>query len=125
MPGCEQTLLAPELPADRCEGIGEGRVLLAIPSRNAGLQAHTVVEAHGEQRHDREQPKQARRGAGDRLVRPLALGRSMAASFMATWIGAAVDPPAFSSCDLLSPRKENGRWGPAFRPCGRIGSSIR
>src|SRR5215204_1789471 len=74
MPGCEQTLLAPELPADRCEGIGEGRVLLAIPSRNAGLQAHTVVEAHGEQRHDREQPKQARRGAGDRLVRPLALG---------------------------------------------------
>ncbi len=49
-------------------------MLLAVPGHGGDLQARAVFEAGGEQRHDREQPEQAGRRAGDCLIRPLALG---------------------------------------------------
>src|SRR3712207_8758253 len=73
-PGREETLLGPDLAPHRGEGVGEGRALLAIPGGVRDAQARVVAEARGEQRHDGEQPEQAGRGAGDRLVRPLPLG---------------------------------------------------
>ena len=73
-PRQEQTLLAPELPPDSGEGIGERRVWFAVPGGGADGRPGAVAKACGKQRHDREQPEQARRGARDRPVRPLPLG---------------------------------------------------
>ena len=73
-PRQEQTLLAPELPPDSGKGVGEGRPPLAIPSVNVDGRAVPVIKVCREQGHDREQREQAGRGAGDRPVRPLALG---------------------------------------------------
>src|SRR3712207_2907697 len=47
VPGRDQTLLGPELASHRGEGVGEGRVLLAIPSRGRDPQACVVAEAGG------------------------------------------------------------------------------
>src|SRR3712207_3027516 len=74
MPGRAQTLLGPDLAPHRGEGVGEGRVPLAIPGRGRDAQACAVAQSGGEQGDDREQPEQAGRGAGDGLVRPLPLG---------------------------------------------------
>src|SRR5688500_13616321 len=73
-PRQEQTLLAPELPADSGKGVSKGRAPLAIPSVGADGRAGTTIKARGEQGHDREQREQAGGGAGDRPLRPLALG---------------------------------------------------
>src|SRR4051812_6590521 len=55
-PRQEQTLLAPELPPDGTEGVGEGRVSLAVPSGRADGREDAVVEVRGEQGHAGEQP---------------------------------------------------------------------
>src|SRR5688572_18709902 len=73
-PRQEQTLLAPELPADSGKGVSKGRAPLAIPSVGAGGRAGTTIKARGEQGHDREQREPAGGGAGDRPLRPRALG---------------------------------------------------
>ena len=70
-PRREETLLAPELAPDRGERIGEGGPPLAVPGRGRDLEPGVAAEAGGEQGHDGEQAEQARRGAGDGLVRPL------------------------------------------------------
>lgn len=72
--GCEETLLLPELAADGGERIGEGGMRLVIPSSGRDRLAGFGVEAGGEQRHQRKQREQARGGASDGPVRPLALG---------------------------------------------------
>jgi hypothetical protein len=56
------------------EGVGESWPLLAVPSASRDLDPNTAIEASCQQGDDREQPEQAGRRAGDRLVRPLALG---------------------------------------------------
>src|SRR5829696_927537 len=74
MPGCEQTLVAPDLPSYRGEGIREGWAFLVVPGRGRDPQAGMVADAGAQQGHDGEQSEQAGRGARDRLVRPLPLG---------------------------------------------------
>src|SRR3954451_866288 len=71
-PRQEQTRLAPELPPDGSEGVGKGRVSLAVPSGRADGREDAVVEVRGEQGYEGEQPEQAGRRSGDRPVRPLA-----------------------------------------------------
>jgi hypothetical protein len=56
----------------RGQGIGEGRTLLAAPGGDG--QAGTLAQTCGQQCDNREHPQQARRGAGDGLIGPLALG---------------------------------------------------
>src|SRR5215212_5791425 len=70
----EQTLLAPELPPDSGKSVGEGRARLAVPSVDTDGRAGATVEACRKQGHDREQREQAGRRAGNRPIRPLALG---------------------------------------------------
>src|ERR687885_1279631 len=47
MPGRDQTLLGPDLASYRGEGIGEGRVRLAVPGRGRDPQARLMAEASG------------------------------------------------------------------------------
>src|SRR3954468_16710629 len=72
--GREETLFPPDLAADSGERVGEGRALLAIPSSRRDRQTLLEAEPGGQERDQGEQPEQTRRGARDRLVRPLALG---------------------------------------------------
>src|SRR4051812_50025403 len=91
VPGREETLLAPELPSDRGERVGEGGPLLAVPGGGRDLEPGVAAEAGGEQGHDGEQAGQAGRGAGDRLVRPLPLG--LGAEVVADLSGGGLPPP--------------------------------
>ena len=74
LPGHDETLLGPDRPSYCGEAVREGRPLLVVPSAGRDLDPGTAVEARRQQGDDREQPEQAGRGAGDRLVRPLTLG---------------------------------------------------
>ena len=74
LPGHGETLFASDFPPYCGEAVGEGRPLLVVPGAGLDLDPGTAVEARRQQGDDREQPEQAGRGAGDRLVRPLTLG---------------------------------------------------
>src|SRR3954468_15793174 len=74
LPGHGETLLGPDRPPYCGEAVGEGRPLLVVPGAGRDLDPGTAVEARRQQGDDREQPEQAWRGTGDRLVRPLPLG---------------------------------------------------
>ena len=72
--GCEETLFPPERAADGSKRIGESRIRLVIPGSSRDRPTGFRIEAGGEQRHQQKQREQAWGGAGDGVVRPLALG---------------------------------------------------
>src|SRR4051812_50011462 len=74
VPGREETLLAPELPSDRGERVGEGGPLLAVPGCGRDLQAGVAAEAGGGQGHGGEKAEEGGGGGGGRPGRPPAPG---------------------------------------------------
>jgi len=69
-----EPLCGPEFFADGGGFVGEGDGGLGIPSGAPGQDEGACGQAAGPERHEREQGEQARGGAGDGEVRPLALG---------------------------------------------------
>src|SRR5215218_6351701 len=70
---CSQTLLAPNCPTHSGERIAEGGLRFGVPRRRGSLLTFARRQVGGQESHDREQRQEARCGAGDGFVGPLAL----------------------------------------------------
>jgi hypothetical protein len=64
----------PEMPSYQCQTVGERRLALAIPGGHGHRDVPVLAQRQGQDGDEREQGQQNRGGAGDGLVRPLALG---------------------------------------------------